>query len=586
MTELLRGQLAQSARFDLIAPDTVPRVLKEMRQDAATLPDALKLREVALRQGATLVLYSGVSLVGTAYRLDVRLEHVGARPSIVEGSWDQTFQAPDRSQLLDVVRRATIWVRSTAGESKAQLSDQDRLPSEITTGSWEGLRAFAKAQQAHQHGDLPNAVVYLQEAVRLDPEFVSAYARLGDVLISLRREPEGYAAWQRAVEIANGRQLTTRETLRLRGQFLEATGSLHETEEAFRAYVLHYPADFDANIYLGSVIAQQGRTEEAVPWLERATRLRPSAPSGHVFLATRLIELQRLDEAVAVAEALRQSTEPEWATWVSALIAFARGNLERAVAQLEEVRGTTNRLWQSRIYTLHSSWLAEAGRFADAEQELVQGIAFDAANGLRDRAALKWIHVAALRARVNDRVASADALKKAITVSDDARTLALAGSLFAQLGMPDELRQVRDALARQPGISRARRALQRVDAELWRMRGRADLAIQMLDEGASEMPFTETRDFHVRALMAAGREADAVAILADWVRHPARFYAGPEPGSPGPWAAAVDEYRVLLQRQGNDREAAEWTGRLAAFRHEQPTTLKRRIRGGDIGKTK
>ena len=57
-----------------------------------------------------------------------------------------------------------------------------------------------------------------------------------------------------------------------------------------------------------------------------------------------------------------------------------------------------------------------------------------------------------------------------------------------------------------------------------------------------------------------------MAVLADWVQHPARFYADPDPSMPGPWAAAIEDYRALLAQQGKDREAAAWEERLLAFR--------------------
>jgi tetratricopeptide (TPR) repeat protein len=468
-----------------------------------------------------------------------------------------------------VVRRAAIWLRSTAGESKAQLNDQDRLPSEITTASWEALRLFARAQESHAQGDLAKAIVYLQEAVRLDPEFVSAHARLGDIFISLRREHEGFAAWQRAVELANSRQLTTREALRLRAQYLEEMGTPAEAEAASRAYALHYPADFDANIYLGALVAQQGRTEEAIPWLENAASVRPTAPSGHVFLSFWLIELERFDEAAAVAGRLRQSTQPEWATWMSALISFARGHLQPAIERLEELRGTADRLWISRFHTLHSSWLAEAGRLADAERELTDGITFDTANGLRDRAALKWLHVARIREHANDPAASAAAAKSAVTMAGDARTLARAGGQFARLGFMDEARQVRKMLGGLPEAPSVRIAIHRIDAELQLAGGRPDLAVQTLDDVLGAIRFSENREFYVRALAAAGRNADAIAVLSDWARHPARFYADPEPPVPGPWAAATDEYVRLLSRQGNDQEVSAWKARLLDFRQGQ-----------------
>jgi serine/threonine protein kinase/Flp pilus assembly protein TadD len=572
MTELLRAQLAQSVRLDVLSPEIIPGVLREMRQDPKTPADPARLREVALRRLANLVLHSQVTLAGTTYSLDLALEQIGAHPSIVEKRWHQTFEATDRDQLPDVVRRAATWVRTALGESKQQLYDQDRLPSEITTASWSALRAFAKAQDSQARADLSTAITYLQEAVRLDPEFVSAYARLGSILNSVRREDEAFAAWQQAVGLANRRGLTSREALRLRMQYVEETGSPAEAEEASRAYVLHYPNDFTANIYLGMMIAQRGRTEEAVPWFEHAVRLRPTDPAGHVNLAIRLIELERLNEAAATVDGLRQSKQPEWATWLSALIAFTRGNLGEALERLEPLRESNDRLWRSRFHTLYSSWLVEAGRPADAEHELANGLAFDAENGLRDRAALKWLHVAQLRGRAGDRDASADAVKKALAVSNDARTLATAGAQFAQLGMVGELRQVRDALAQYQPVSRKRLAQQLVDARLQLALGQRDDALRSLDAFATDRQITESWVDYTATLVAAGREAEALAMLADWVRHPARFYDYPEPPSPGPWATAVEEYRALLIRHANAQEAAGWQARLLSFRADQKAT--------------
>jgi eukaryotic-like serine/threonine-protein kinase len=566
MTELLRGQLAQSVRLDVLGPDVVAPVLKQMTQDPGVPPDLSKLREVALRQSASLVLFSAVQLAGGGYQLDVRLERLGTRPSIVESESKQTFEAANRPQLFDTVRRAAIWVRTNVGESRRELADQDRLPTEITTGSWDALRLFARAQQSHEHGDLPTTVVFLQEAVRLDPEFVSAYAQLGDILVSLRREREGYDAWRKAIELANRRQLTTRETLRLRGQFLEETGTLSEAEEAFRAYVLHYPADANANIYLGSLIASQGRTTESIPWLQNAARLRPSSPSALMFLATRLIELRQLDEAAALVVRLRQSTQPDVATWLDALLAFANGDLGAALRRLEELRVATDPGWRSRFHTLRGSWLAEAGRVDEAKQQLLEGIAFDLEQGLRDNAALKWLHVAELLRRAGDQGGSTDAARKAIAVSSDARTLAIAGSVFAQLGLVQEVEQALNALGQNTDLRRVRVARMQLTGELHAVRGRPDLALEAMTDAVRAMRFVESREAYVRALVAGDRRDEAIAVLADWVQHPARFYAGPDPSSAGPWTAAVEDYLALLAQQRKNSEAALLHERLLAFR--------------------
>ncbi|MEO6239516.1 MAG: tetratricopeptide repeat protein [Vicinamibacterales bacterium] len=567
VTEVLRSQLAQSPHVEILEPDDIARVLSDMRRAKEPAITPPVLREAALRQGARLVLYPQLSLAGGTYQLDLRLEAVGARPSIVEQEWRRAFKADSRERLMAVLREASNWVRDAVGESPSQRAEQDRPPADITTGSWDALRLFARATESYEQGDLAKAVVLLQEAVRLDPEFVSGYMRLGDALIALRRDREGYAAWARAVELGNTRQLTTREALRLRGQFLEDTGSRAEAEAAFRAYVLHYPADFNANMFLAGALLQSGRTAEALEWLTRARQLRPSSPAGHVHLYTALIELGRLDEAEGIVSALQDAKQTEWATWTGALISFARGHLPAALGQLDSLRQSPDPLWVSRSYTLRASWLSEAGHVSEAEADLRDGIAFDAAKGFRDREALKWIHLAELRANANDPAASAEAATHAIAVSSDLRTLTLAGSRLARLGdIPAAEGALAAIIQQHPDVPRVRVGRQRVAGEIELARRRPAVAIDQLDAAARAARFTEDQTYYARGLVAMRRYEEAEKVLASWVEHPARFYGGPEPGAPGPWTAALAAYSDLLRQSGKAAVADAWQLRLRAMR--------------------
>ena len=110
----------------------------------------------------------------------------------------------------------------------------------------------------------------------------------------------------------------------------------------------------------------------------RARQLRPSSPAGHVHLCTALIELGRLDEAERAVAALEAAKQPDWATWMGALIEFTRGHLPTALERLERLRVSADPQWVSRAHTLRASWLAEAGRADDAERELRAGLEFDA----------------------------------------------------------------------------------------------------------------------------------------------------------------------------------------------------------------
>ena len=569
LTEVLRSQLAQSPRLDVLEPEGNASVLAEMRQDASQPPNPLVYREVALRRGATMLLTPVVRRAGDGFELDLLLERIGARPSIVEQQWQQTFRASTLQDLYAVTRRATVWARETVGESPAQRADQDRPPAEITTMSWEALRLFARATDSYERGDLATAAVQFQEAVRLDPEFVSGHMRLGDVLIALRRETEGFAAWRRAVELGNTRQLTTREVLRLRGQYFEDTGQLREAEQAFRAYALHYPGDFNANIFLGGMLWAQGRPREAEPWLRQASRLRPSSAAGHVHLASALIELRRIDEAVTTVAELRAAGHAEWSIWMTALVEFARGQVVTALNTLTGLQ-TADRGWVSRRYTLRASWLVELGRSLDAESELRAGIAYDGAQGFRDREALKWLHLAELRRRAGDVDQAVASVARAETASSDMRTLVLAGSLLARMGRRDAARRVLSELERLGDLPKLRVGQQRVAGEILLAEGQPGPALTRSEDASRLARARESRMYYVKALAAAGRADEALALLVEWTDRPARFYAGPEPEWPGEWSAAMAERTELLRRMGRVTDAAAIDERLASARTSAP----------------
>jgi Flp pilus assembly protein TadD len=73
---------------------------------------------------------------------------------------------------------------------------------------------------------------------------------------------------------------------------------------------------------LGAALAALGRTQEALPHLQEAIRLKPDLEAAHATLGTALANLGRFDEAIAqLSEAVRLNPKD----------AEARVNLEKAL---------------------------------------------------------------------------------------------------------------------------------------------------------------------------------------------------------------------------------------------------------------
>src|SRR5262245_639980 len=323
-SELLLAQLAQSPHFNLVSADRIKATLRQMRRAPnAPLTPALA-REVALRQGAALVLYSTLVNAGAGFMLNVELERVGSRPSLARAHWARQFQASSAGDLLTAAHDASQWARQMTGEPAAQLADQDRPPAETTTSSWEALRLFTKANQLQSQGRSDEAVLMLEQALSQDPEFATAQMRRADILIGLGRDVEGYAAWREAIRLGEKRQVTNREYLRIRAQYFEDAGDWAEAEKAYRTYVVHYPNDPDAAFLLGSVLRMRGRTWEAIAWCERASQLRPGWCVPLVHLATAYFDAGRDSAAGTALSRLRAEGHGDYAAWLDGVSAIGQ----------------------------------------------------------------------------------------------------------------------------------------------------------------------------------------------------------------------------------------------------------------------
>jgi len=558
VSEVLRSQLVQSPHFDLVSSDQVAQMLILMRKPIESALEPPVARQVALRAGATSVVYSTLAFDGSQYSLTVTLERVGSRPSTVRGRWNETFRASSQQDIFRSLHDAALWLRRLVGETRESLADHDLPPSEATTDSWDALRLFVRANQRHVTGEPVEAAALLTDALKADPAFALAQARLADILISLDRDHEGYRAWEAAVRLLE-RKPATRESYRIRGQYLEDIGDLAGAETVLRAFVSSYPNDYHAAFYLGSVIRDQGYPAEALQWFDRAARIRPSAaPLVHGAVAR--LSLGRFAEVDTAAAALADLNAPEWGTWLQALTAFEQLQPQLALHRLRGLFAADDEQWRSRTYTIYSSWLAELGRLDEAQTLLHEGIVVDQLSGARHREATKWLHLAQLWSAQGDRTAASSAARRAAGLAGGGNTLALAGSILAaardQVGAAVLLQQI-NALPKGPKQRRASALLRghiaaaagkRREASRWYEEAQAGATVRDISGAIGLASVTVDR----------GR---AEELLWDLATHPARFYGGPEPELPGQWAATV---RLALRRLGSSGAAAspEHAGRI------------------------
>jgi tetratricopeptide (TPR) repeat protein len=99
--------------------------------------------------------------------------------------------------------------------------------------------------------------------------------------------------------------------------------------EAFRRALEIEPSNFSANLYLGSILRRGGKASDAVPYLEKALRQRPTSPEVQFQVAAAHAALGKLDDARKEFERLEQEFPDFLEVHVQLAALYARLDLKQ-----------------------------------------------------------------------------------------------------------------------------------------------------------------------------------------------------------------------------------------------------------------
>jgi len=141
------------------------------------------------------------------------------------------------------------------------------------------------------------------------------------------------------------------------------------TEESLRNAVTHEPESVDANRQLGMLLADSGKSKEALSYLERASGLNPRDPELHHLLGEVEEKLGNPLEAVREYQSAAEldPTEPHLFDWGAELLTH------RALEPATEIFTEGNRLFPKSVRMLVAlgvSWYSR-GSYEQAAQSLV-----------------------------------------------------------------------------------------------------------------------------------------------------------------------------------------------------------------------
>jgi len=341
-------------------------------------------KTIGEKLGVYYLLEGSVRKSADRVRIAVALVKAGDGANV----WSETY---DR-ELKDIFAVQSEIAGAVAKQLRVALLGNNAQTAQLATAatpSNQNVEAYNALLQGNFYfnrrtgEDTRKAIGYYEEAIRLDPRYALAYAKLAIAAGSLVNNYGGITTKEGQQAIAKARA-SAKRALALDPNLADshlAQGvvlmnndfKFAEAEAEYRRALELAPQNAAVTSNLATLIAVLGRLDEAVALKQQAIALDPLRAASHVGLATNLTALGRYDEAEA---ALRKGIElqPQAAGnyYKLAVIQILRGKPGAAV---ELAKQETDPFW--RTYTLALAQFANGER-AEADAALKKLIAEDA----------------------------------------------------------------------------------------------------------------------------------------------------------------------------------------------------------------
>jgi TolB-like protein/Tfp pilus assembly protein PilF len=317
-------------------------------------------------------------LEGTVRKQGDEIRIVASLIKASDGSelWSQTY---DR-QLKDVFAVQSDIATAVAGALKIALLGQtiqatDKPPNG-NLDAYEALLQGRKYAERRNRADYFKAADYYQQAIKLDPDYATAYARLAiaqqwfndwvantderklagaqaraNALKAIELAPQSalalgalgvnqawsdfdYASAQATLKKAVALDPSNAETLHQLADVTACLGRLDEAVAMMRKVLTKEPLNAAFHFYTGQFLLAAGKPAAAEAELSRAIALQPDAAVYHAYLAIALLQRGRSDQALRTAS---DEPDPSNRRWALSTAHFARGETAQGQALLDDM---------------------------------------------------------------------------------------------------------------------------------------------------------------------------------------------------------------------------------------------------------
>jgi eukaryotic-like serine/threonine-protein kinase len=360
LKQALRVELDQSPFLRVLSDQQVSQELKYMRQPENQALTAPVAREVCVRSGANILLTGTVSRLASQYILDVNATECASGAS---RDSEQSVISSREKVLHSLVELATN-LRGKLGESQRSIGKYSAPLEQATTSSLEALQNYSVALKTWNSKGEEAAIPFLEQATQLDPEFVIAWARLGDAYFNIGRDTDAVEALKKAY--ASRDKVSEPERFYIESRYHK--GVTHQYEKGLQVDELWrqiYPRDVSPFLRAANAYARAGRHDKSLEMEAQALQLDPDNGFIYANMAFIYINLNQFDKAQEMlARAEEHHIYNPWFESIRYQLGFLKkdeGQMQRALAAVADKPSL-----QSFFQALQADTEAYAGHLTSA----------------------------------------------------------------------------------------------------------------------------------------------------------------------------------------------------------------------------
>jgi eukaryotic-like serine/threonine-protein kinase len=275
----------------VLSDSKVAKTLQQMTRPTKTKLTPEVAQELCQRAGSKAYIAGSIGSLGSEFVLGLKAVNCQNGDTLAQ----EQMTAASKERVLDTLGDAASKLRAELGESLATVQKLDVPLAQTTTSSLEALKAYSLGRKAMGEKGVSEALAYNQRAVELDPNFVMAYAALGDDYASLGETVRAAENFTKAFQLRD--HASEREKLVIAGDYYSnVTGEVDKGARTYQEEIESYPREASGYMGLGLAYAAQGQYEKAAEVTRQALRLTPDRRGPYENLANFSLALQRFDE--------------------------------------------------------------------------------------------------------------------------------------------------------------------------------------------------------------------------------------------------------------------------------------------------